>query len=84
MGLGVAWYALVGWGLAWQQLQTAARSFVRGSLLLSLEGRLGTAWIGKLRTGAVGRGEVIAADGSTGAFGLLCCSRKGVVTVRLA
>ena len=34
-------------------------------LLLSLESRLGMAWIGRLRTGAVGRGEVIAADGST-------------------
>jgi len=52
------------------------------SLLLSLESRLGTAWIGRLRTGAVWRGEVIAADGSTGAFGLLCCFHKGVVMVR--
>ena len=27
-------------------------------------------------------GEAIVADGSTGAFGLLCCSRKGVVMAR--
>ena len=46
-------------------------------------------WNGALRSGKVWRGKIrfglawlIAADGSTGAFGLLCCSRKGVVMVR--
>ena len=46
------------------QLQTAALRALALSAALK-ESRLGMAWIGKLRTGDVGRGAVIAADGST-------------------
>lgn len=51
-------------------------------LLLSQGSRKGLERLGKVRQDKVRSGLVIAADGSTGAFGLLCCSRKGVVMVR--
>ena len=57
-------------GSAWHGLQTAARSFFRGSLLLSLEGSRG--WIrpgevgaGPARPGEAGRGAARADDLST-------------------
>jgi hypothetical protein len=55
---GGARHAPVRSGIARQGLQTAARSFYGGSLLLSLEGRQGRVWRGTLRLGALGRGTV--------------------------
>ena len=54
--LGSASTGLIRWGRsrqcpARQKLQTAARSFFGGSLLLSLESRCGPAWHGQIRHG---------------------------------
>jgi hypothetical protein len=68
-----------------QQLQKAAQGISVPSAALYEE----WLWNGALRSGKMWRGKIrfglawlIAADGSTGAFGLLCCSRKGVVMAR--
>ena len=68
-----AWYCVVRKGVAGLQLQTAAQGISVPSAALK-ESRLGMAWIGRLRTGDVGRGEVIAADGSTEPAMAPCCS----------
>ena len=52
------------------------------SLLLSTESGRGSVGCGTTWLCKFGRGWAIVADGSTGAFGLLCCSRKGVVMAR--
>lgn len=68
-------YIADGSGAAGQGLQTAARSFFGGSLLLFLEGRSGVAPLGAVgRAGRdmAGLGMANADDLSTGGFGLLC------------
>jgi hypothetical protein len=68
VGHGKVWFTSAPQGQFWQGLQTAARSFYGGSLLLSLEGRCGTlgrgwAMLGQAWRGRDWRGKARAASG---------------------
>jgi hypothetical protein len=74
---GPARFGVVGFGTVRRQLQTAARrTTVLPAAFFGEWTGLGSVRSGKAVRSKARRGPAIAADGSTGGFGFLCCSLR--------